>query len=250
MNEISAESRVALIRSNYERVLEQIGAAASRSGRNPDDIQVVVVSKAQPAEVIHCAVQAGIRIFGENYPEETFRKIQIINNPEVKWHMIGHLQSRKSKIVAEYFDWFQALDSLRLAEKLNRALEDRNKRMPILLEMNIGGEEGKSGWLADREDDWPIIADTVAHIPDYAFLNVVGLMTMPPLELEPEKSQVFFAKLRRLRDFIQQRHANLALEHLSMGTSLDFEAAVCEGATMIRVGQAILGPRPDINPTV
>ena len=250
MIEITAESRAALIRSNYERVLERVRAAAIHGGRNPVDVRVVVVTKGQPVEVIQSAIQAGIYIFGENYPEETAPKIQILNDPRVEWHMIGHLQSRKSKLVAEYFDWFHALDSLRLAEKLNRALEERKKTMPVLLEMNIDGEEGKSGWLADHEFEWPEIADTAAQIQKFSSLNVCGLMTMPPLELEGAKSQVYFERLRKLRDYIEGRQPQLKLPHLSMGTSQDFEAAVTEGATIIRVGQAILGPRPKTKPTI
>lgn len=204
----------------------------------------MVVSKAQPVEVIQGAIEAGIREFGENYPEEAAPKINQIQNRTIRWHMIGHLQSRKAKIVAEHFHWFHALDSLRLAEKLNRELSQRNRTMPVLLEFNVGGEESKAGWPAADETNWPRLAEEIAPVLQIPCLEIRGLMTMPPLELEVEKARVYFAKLRKLRDFLVERLAPLHLPELSMGTSIDFEAAVEEGATIVRIGQAILGPRP------
>lgn len=244
MSITTVDEQTNLIRARYLRVLERIRRAAMRGGRRPDDVRVVVVSKAQPVEVIQRAIQAGIRVFGENYPEEAAPKIAAIDEPGVEWHMIGHLQSRKAKIVAEQFHWFHALDSLKLAEKLNRELVERNRRMPVLLEFNVGGEESKAGWMAADESTWPRLADEIATLLDYPSLDIRGLMTMPPLELEPEKAREHFIKIRRLRDFFWARFAPAIWTELSMGTSLDFEAAVEEGATMVRIGQAILGPRP------
>lgn len=237
-------ARVAEIRNNYETVLERIHLAANRAGHSADHIRVVVVSKTQPIEVIQCAVQAGIRIFGENYPEETAPKISAINNPLLEWHMIGHLQSRKAKIVAEHFQWFHAMDSLKLASRLNKQLEARNKKMPVLMEFNVGGEDSKAGWLANQSDDWPQLVEIVEQVAEFPFLDIRGLMTMPPLETETEMSREYFIKLRKLRDFLEQRLPHVRLPELSMGTSLDYEAAVQEGATMVRIGTAILGSRP------
>lgn len=244
MSQFSIGEHTAVIRRNYERVRERIEQAAARSGRTPDDIRIVVVSKAQPVEVILSAIQAGIREFGENYPEEAAQKIEIVSDPEICWHMIGHLQSRKTKIVAEHFQWFHALDSQKLAEKLNRELAARNRKMPVLLEFNVGGEESKAGWLAADDSGWPRLAEEIAPILQLPCLDIRGVMTMPPLELEAEKARRYFEKLRKLRDFLAERLAFPQLQELSMGTSLDFEAAVEEGATMVRIGQAILGPRP------
>ncbi len=244
MNMNGITGRAAEIRRNYDRVLERIEQAAFRSGRKPGDIRIVVVSKTQPVEVIQSAIQAGIREFGENYPEETAPKIDQIANPDIRWHMIGHLQSRKVKIVAEHFHWFHALDSQRLAEKLDHALAERNRRMPVLLEFNVGGEESKAGWLAADEAGWLRLADEIAPILQFPWLDIRGVMTMPPLELEAEKARRYFEKLRKLRDFLTNRLASDQLQEMSMGTSLDFEAAVEEGATIVRIGQAILGPRP------
>lgn len=244
MNEIYPDYNPSTIHDNYERVLERINLACQRSGRSAHSVKIVVVSKGQSAAVIQHAVNAGIRLFGENYPEETAQKIDAIANQNIEWHMIGHLQSRKVKIVVEHFHWFHALDSIRLAEKLNRALAERSKKLPVLLECNVGGEESKSGWLAADTKNWNQIADDVAMILEYPFLDVRGLMTMPPLETEAEQARKYFEKLRNLRDFLLQQipHANFV--ELSMGTSLDYEMAVEEGATMVRIGTAILGPRP------
>lgn len=244
MNEIIATSNAAAIKSNFERVIENVHLACNRSGRSHENVRVVVVTKGQPIDVIRQAIQAGIQRFGENYPEETAPKISAINSPGIEWHMIGHLQSRKSKIVAEYFHWFHALDSLRLAEKLNRTLAERNRKMPVLLECNVGGEDSKSGWLAMDENDWPRIADEAAAVLQYPCLEIRGLMTMPPFETDANQARKYFARLRDLRDYIQARNPMIDLAELSMGTSQDYETAVEEGATIIRVGQAILGPRP------
>ncbi len=244
MNITTDNEPAKLICARYERILERIRLAAIRCGRRPEDIRVVVVSKKQPVDVIHSAIRAGIRAFGENYPEEAAPKIVAINEPDVEWHMIGHLQSRKVKIVAEHFHWFHALDSLKLAEKLNRELAERNRRMPVLLEFNIGGEQSKAGWPAADERTWPQLADQIVPLLDYPFLDIRGLMTMPPLELDAEKARVYFIKIRRLRDYLLSQLSPAAWTELSMGTSLDFEAAVEEGASIVRIGQAILGPRP------
>jgi pyridoxal phosphate enzyme (YggS family) len=232
------------IKRNYEIVLDKVQKAALHCGRNLEEIKVIVVSKEQPVDVIQHAIEAGIRIFGENYPEEAASKIVILQNPSLEWHMIGHLQSRKAKIVVDYFHSFDALDSLKLAAKLDRVLHERNKHLPVLLEFNVGGEESKSGWLASNREEWPQIADTVVRLMEFTYLDIRGLMTMPPLDNDPEKSRPYFGKLRELRDYLESHIPSLSLRELSMGTSFDFVQAVKEGATMVRIGQAILGQRP------
>ncbi len=142
---------------------------------------LVVVSKGQPLEVIRAAVDAGVRDFGENYPEESVAKIETFQGEGITWHMIGHLQSRKTRLVCDYFQWMHSLDSLRLAEKMERYLAEINRVLPVLLEFNVGGEESKSGWLAADEDTWPALCDEVGRVLQYSHLDVRGLMTMPPL---------------------------------------------------------------------
>jgi len=245
MNQCLTSDRTKLIKANYERVLENVNRAATKSGRSLADIRVVVVTKAHPIEVVQAAAQAGILVFGENYPEEALPKINAIGDPSLEWHMIGHLQSRKAKIVAEHFHWFHALDNLKLADKLNRELAARDKKMPVLLEFNVGGEESKAGWNAAQPEEWTQLTEIIERLFSYSYFMICGLMTMPPLETDPEKAREYFIKLRKLRDYLEQQIPELQLPELSMGTSLDYELAVEEGATMVRIGQAILGPRPE-----
>jgi pyridoxal phosphate enzyme (YggS family) len=203
------------------------------------------VSKAQPMSVMEAAVEAGIRVFGENYPEEASEKIGHFQGIEgIEWHMIGHLQSRKVKLVVGSFQWLHSLDSLHLAEKLNAALISSQKPLRILIEMNVGGEESKFGWPAWDEDQWSTLVPNFENLFGYPLLNICGLMTMPPFSEDPEEGRPYFAKLRRLRDFLESKLPAIKISELSMGTSADFPAAVKEGATFVRVGQAILGSRP------
>ncbi len=233
------------IHGSYSRVLDQIAVSAYRSGRNPDAIHLVVVSKAQPMEVLEAAIQAGIRRFGEDYPEEAVEKIaRFKETSQLEWHMIGHLQSRKAHLVAESFHYMHSLDSLHLANKLNSALKDQNRSLPVLLEMNISGEQSKYGWPAWEETRWDDLLPELEQLKQFSQLMIAGLMAMPPLFSDQELSRPYFSKLRKLREHLSTKLSPLALTELSMGTSADYCAAIEEGATFIRVGQAILGPRP------
>lgn len=233
------------IRKNLETVNEQIQNAAQSAGRSSKDVQLVVVTKAQPEEVIRAVVAAGALTLGENYPEETLLKIQALGQmPGVQWHMIGHLQSRKAGIVAEYFNLLQSLDSLHLAEKLDRQLAVKNRVLPVLLEVNVSGEESKFGWPAWDEGHWESLFQDFETILALPHLSVRGLMTMPPLYDNPEQTRPFFARLRRLSVFLSARYGAQYFSSLSMGTSADYSAAVQEGATIVRIGTAIVGPRP------
>lgn len=240
------EELVFQIRRNLEAVNERIQAAAQSAGRNAGDVRLVVVTKAQPVEVVRAAVEAGVRILGENYPEETLPKIQALaaTRTPVAWHMIGHLQSRKASIVAEHFNLFQSLDSLRLAEKLERQLVERNRVLPVLLEFNVGGEESKFGWSAWEPAQWDALLPEIEALLALPHLDVCGLMTMPPLYGDPEQTRPFFARLRELGEFLTHRFGLAHFRELSMGTSADYPAAVQEGATLVRIGTAIVGPRP------
>lgn len=233
------------IRKNLETVNEQIQNAAQSAGRSSKDVQLVVVTKAQPEEVIRAVVAAGALTLGENYPEETLLKIQALGQmPGVQWHMIGHLQSRKAGIVAEHFNLLQSLDSLHLAEKLDRQLAAKNRVLPVLLEVNVSGEESKFGWPAWDEGNWESLFQDFETILALPHLSVRGLMTMPPLYDNPEQTRPFFARLRRLSVFLSARYGAQYFSSLSMGTSADYSAAVQEGATIVRIGTAIVGPRP------
>jgi pyridoxal phosphate enzyme (YggS family) len=233
------------IRERYQRTLERIAAASRASGRASESVRLVVVTKAQPLEVVQAAVQAGARILGENYPEESINKILSLGiESGVEWHMIGHVQSRKARLVVEHFALLHSLDSLKLAERLNRMAVDAGRLLPVLLEFNVGGEESKYGWSAAREAGWPAFLPEVEEILGLSNLRVRGLMTMPPLETDPADARIYFQTLRRLRDQLASRYPQADWCELSMGTSADYEVAVQEGATLVRIGTAILGSRP------
>ncbi|MFZ1040805.1 MAG: YggS family pyridoxal phosphate-dependent enzyme [Anaerolineales bacterium] len=236
---------VSSIRESYQKTLEAIAASARKAGRAPESVRLVVVTKLQPLEVVQAAIEAGARILGENYPEEAVQKITELKSPTgLEWHIIGHVQSRKARLVAEHFALFQSLDSLKLAERVDRFAAEFNRVLPVLLEFNVGEEESKSGWLASDEARWTDLLNEVNAVASLTHLQVRGLMTMPPLFTEPEAARPYFQLLRRLRDFLAKHAPQVDWRELSMGTSADYTVAVEEGATLVRVGQAIVGQRP------
>jgi pyridoxal phosphate enzyme (YggS family) len=235
---------VSTIRENYQRTLDQIAAAARKSSRLPEDVRLVVVTKAQPLEVVQAALEAGVRILGENYPEEAVTKIQALAaQTGVEWHMIGHVQSRKARLVADHFALLHSLDSLKLARRIDRFAAEREHVLPVLLEFNVGGEETKAGWDAADESKWNSFLPEIEELLALTHLQVRGLMTMPPLETDPEDSRRFFQQLRQLRDRLASQFPQADWRELSMGTSADYPVAVEEGATLVRVGTAIVGAR-------
>ena len=235
---------VSFIRENYQQTLDQIASAARKSDRDPAQVRLVVVTKSQPLEVVQAALEAGVRALGENYPEEAVRKIQsLAGQSGVEWHMIGHVQSRKARLVADHFALLHSLDSLKLARRLDRFAAEANRVLPVLLEFNVGGEESKAGWNASQEADWEALFPDVSSILELPHLRVQGLMTMPPLETDPEDSRRFFQRLRQLRDRLVSQFPQADWGELSMGTSADYPVAVEEGATLVRVGTAIVGAR-------
>jgi PLP dependent protein len=236
---------VATIRERYARVLNAISAAAQKSGRDAGGVRLVVVTKMQPVEVVKAAIDVGAQILGENYAEEAATKIAALGPQSgVEWHMIGHVQSRKAQLVAQHFDLVHSLDSLRLAERLNRSATEARRVLPVLLEFNVSGESSKHGWTAAEEARWAELLVDVNAIAALTNLKLRGLMTMPPLSTDPESARRYFQRLRRLRDFLAREVPGVDWQELSMGTSADFAVAVEEGATLVRVGQAIVGPRP------
>jgi len=235
---------VSSICENYQKTLDAIAASARKAGRMPESVRLVVVSKLQPIEVVEAAIEAGAQILGENYPEEAVQKITELKSPTgVEWHIIGHVQSRKARLVAEHFALFQSLDSLKLAERVDHFAAEFNRVLPVLLEFNVGDEESKSGWFASDETRWTDLLNDVNAVASLAYLQVRGLMTMPPLFTEPEAARPYFQRLRRLQDFLAKHVPQIEWSELSMGTSADYTVAVQEGATLVRVGQAILGQR-------
>jgi len=232
------------IRIRYEGVIERIDRAARKVGRDPAGVRLVVVTKLHPMETIMAAIQAGAGYLGENYAEEAVPKIQATAGLGVKWHMIGHLQGRKAGLVCEHFDYLHSLDSLRLAGRLSRLALENQRVLPVLLQFNVSGEASKSGWNAWQELSWPGLLGEVGEILALPGISVCGLMTMPPLDLDAESARPHFQRLKRLQGFLSQHFPTTSWDELSMGMSNDFEVAVQEGATWIRVGQAILGPRP------
>lgn len=217
------------ITRNLRDVERRIAQAAQRAGRSPAEITIVAVTKGLTAQAIEAALEAGIRHIGENRVQEAREKIARLSNlqPCPTWHMVGHLQTNKVKTAVEIFDIIHSIDSLRLAEALSGRARNT---VPVLLQVNISGEEPKSGF---SEAELPKAAEDVARLP---MLKVKGLMTIAPLVSDPEEVRPIFRRLRELRD-------SLGLEHLSMGMSDDFEVAVGEGATMVRIGRAIFGER-------
>ena len=235
---------VSSIRENYKNTLEKIETAAHKSGRNPGNVKLVVVTKMQPIEVVQAAIKAGVRILGENYPEEGVTKIQSLSSQSgVEWHMIGHVQSRKARLVAENFELLHSLDSLKLAQRLDRFAGEKNRILPALLEFNVGGEDTKSGWDALDKAQFDKFLPDVQSILELPNLRIQGLMTMPPLGTDPEDSRRFFQRLRLLRDHLASLYPDVDWSELSMGTSADYAVAIEEGATYVRVGTAIVGAR-------
>jgi pyridoxal phosphate enzyme (YggS family) len=188
---------------------------------------------------------AGISKFGENYAEEAIDKIIGLGSAAVEWHMIGHVQSRKAEKVAEYFSMLHSLDSLKLAARLDRSCRELNRRLPVLLEFNVSGEESKFGFQACDEHQWSDLETDIEKILNFSHIDVSGLMTMPPFFDDPEESRPYFRKLRQLQEYLARKFPQVHWKELSMGTSVDFMVAIQEGATYIRIGQAILGPRTE-----
>jgi PLP dependent protein len=229
------------VAENIASILERIASAAHRSGRHPEQITLMAVSKTVPPESIREAYRAGLRLFGESRLQEFSGKIDVLRNlPDAEWHMIGHLQTNKAAKVAELFSAVDSLDSLRLAEKLNANAQQVGKKLSVLIEINIGGETAKSGITRGAYE----LESILQAAPRLEHLVIRGLMTVPPLAEDPQSASPFFRKLRELRDQISARRLpSVSMDVLSMGMSHDFEVAIEEGSTCVRIGTAIFGER-------
>jgi pyridoxal phosphate enzyme (YggS family) len=229
------------IAENIRHVHERIAAAARRAGRNPQEITLLAVSKTFPAEHIRQAYEAGVCIFGENRVQEFSAKAEAVRElRDAQWHMIGHLQTNKAAKAVELFSAVDSVDSLKLAEKLNLAAQKIGKKLGVQIEVNLGGEEAKSGIAPDK----PELELILQAAPQLEHLAIQGLMTIPPFTEDPQQARPYFRKLRELRDKIASRKLpGISMETLSMGMSHDFEVAIEEGSTCVRVGTAIFGER-------
>jgi pyridoxal phosphate enzyme (YggS family) len=226
-------SRIVL---NLEAVKKRLADAALRAGRDPAAVRLVAVSKKVGPDRIREAAAAGHRLYGENYVQEAKAKIAALG-PGLTWHLIGHLQTNKAKDAVDLFDLIHTVDRLKLAQALDQAAARAGKIQEVLIQVNLAGEASKSGAAPEEAPDLLREAVRLPH------LKVAGLMTMPPWFDDPEEARPYFRALRELRDRLGGL-ANLPLPELSMGMSGDFEAAVAEGATLVRVGTAIFGDRP------
>lgn len=227
---------------NIADVRSRIATATRRAGRQPEEVVLMAVSKTHPAERIRAAYAGGIRVFGENRVQEFAAKAEsLLDLPDAEWHMIGHLQSNKASKAAELFGAVDSLDSVKLADRLNAAAENENKKIPVLIEMNVGGEKSKSGVAPESLD----VEDLLLAAPRFGALEFRGLMTVPPFSDDADGARPYFRRLREIRDTIARRKLpGISMDVLSMGMSHDFEVAIEEGSTCVRVGTAIFGERP------
>ncbi len=221
------------LKSRLEAVQDRIHAACARAGRNPEEITLLAVSKTKPIEMVKAYAELGLHHFGENYVQEGVCKQQQL--PQLCWHMIGSIQSNKTKLIATHFDWVHSIDRLKIAQRLSRQRPDNKPALPVLIEVNTSGETSKAGVAPDQ---LPELAEAVAQLPN---LHLRGLMTLPARSEGLENQRKPFHMLRNLLDTLNQR--GFQLDTLSMGMSKDLEAAILEGSTIIRIGTDLFGAR-------
>ena len=226
------------MKQRLEHIKQRIRQTAESCKRDADSVRLVAVSKTIAADIVKEAIEAGVTILGESYVQEARAKFKALVQYPVSWHFIGHLQSNKAKYAVRLFDLIHSVDSLKLARELDQQARKVDKIQQILVQVNIGAEDTKSGISTDEA------SRLVAEISQLKNLAVKGLMTMPPYFYQPEKAQPFFAALREMRDQIKEQSLpHVSLDELSMGMTGDFEVAIKEGATLVRIGTAIFGER-------
>jgi pyridoxal phosphate enzyme (YggS family) len=224
---------------NFETIQQRIRATCERAGRVPDSVTLLAVTKSQPPEVVRAAADCGQILFGENKVQEAKAKIPLCPG-KLRWHFIGHLQSNKCRDAVEWFELIQSVDSLSLAQEINRRAEQAGKTMPVLLEANVAGEASKFGYQPEK------LLTELEVLNQLPRLEIHGLMTVPPYVTDPEKARPHFRRLCELKIQCEQK-LGVRLPHLSMGMSGDFEVAIEEGATLVRIGTALFGPRRKSN---
>lgn len=226
------------VAANVGRVKERIARAAERAGKRPEEILLLGASKGVDVERILAAIEAGLTDIGENYVQEAKGKIEAIGRDRVRWHMIGRLQRNKAKHAVKLFDVIQTVDSVKLADELEKRAAQVGRTIPVLVEVNIGREPQKAG--VTPEELFPLCE----HISKLPHLKLEGLMCIPPWSEDPEASRPYFAEMRGLFERLKEaRLPNVEMRWLSMGMSADFEVAIEEGANLVRIGTAIFGPR-------
>ena len=227
-----------MIKDNLENIRLKIKTAAETCGRRPEDVRLVAVSKTMPNDKLEAAVEAGVETLGENYVQEAREKFNDLYTLPVSWHFIGHLQSNKAKYVVKIFDLIHSVDSLKLAREIDKQAKKIDKIQDVLIQVNISEETTKSGTRAEQT------LEIVRDISRLENVAVKGLMTMPPFFNAPERVRPFFKSLRELHSLIKGENIpNVSMEELSMGMTGDFEVAIQEGATLVRIGTAIFGER-------
>jgi len=231
------------ILSNIAAIEERIHVAARHAGRSPEEISLMAVTKTHPPQKIREAYEAGLRLFGENRVQEFAGKYTLlVDLTNAEWHMIGHLQSNKAAKAVELFGAVESVDSLKVAERLNAAALATGKKLAVLIEINVGGEAAKSGAAIDSLE----LEHLLQAAPGLEALEFRGLMTVPPYMEDPEAARPFFRKLRELSEvFVARKLPSISMDVLSMGMSHDFEVAIEEGSTCVRVGTAIFGERAE-----
>ena len=224
---------------NLAAIQQRIRTACERAGRTPDDVTLLAVTKGQPPEVVEAAAQLGLMLFGENKVQEAKCKIPLCPG-RLRWHLIGHLQSNKCRDAVDLFEMIHSADSLHLAQEINKRAGQAAKRMPGLLEVNVAGEASKFGYAPEQ------LLTELKQVNALPRLDIQGLMTMPPWSPEPEKARPYFRQARELKAKCEQI-LGAPLPHLSMGMTGDFAVAIEEGATLVRIGTALFGPRTKPN---
>lgn len=226
------------IKDNLENINQQIADTALSCGRRPDSVQLICVSKKKTAATVMECINAGAAHLGENYIQEAIQKIDQIGKDRVCWHFIGHLQSNKAKLAVQYFQYIHTVDTVKLAKAIDTQAKKINKIQNILLQVNIGEEDTKSGTgIAEA-------VDTAAQISGFENLSLQGLMCMPPYDSDPEQARPYFKQLVQIKEeILAQKLDHVSMTHLSMGMSNDFKVAIEEGSTMVRVGTSIFGRR-------
>lgn len=240
MDVLPTEEREALA-ERIQAVRERMASAARGAGHSPDDVALVAVTKTIQPAMIRAAYEVGLRVFGENRVQEAESKIAALDLPGIHWELIGHLQTNKAERAIRLFARIQSVDSVRLAELLSQRATTHGRSLPILLEVNIGGEASKSGFTPEA------VLEAAQHIATLPYLLPEGLMTVAPITANPEHARPYFRRLRELRDELQRSvplDTDGGWAQLSMGMTDDFEAAIVEGATIVRIGRALFGERP------
>jgi PLP dependent protein len=217
-------------------VRERVARAAAAAGRNAQSVTLLAVGKAQPVELLAAAADCGLTDFGESYLQEALEKVAALQERSLTWHFVGRVQANKTRPVAQHFDWVHTVDRVKVAERLSAQRPPQAAPLNLCLQVNVAGELSKGGVAAA---ELPALAAAVARLPR---LTLRGLMCIPPEESEPARQRTWFAQLRALRDELNASGSRL--DTLSMGMSGDFEAAILEGATIVRLGTALFGPRP------